>query len=117
MEQRDTWYKAEVIAQIIGAIFIPFALFYVGAQYEAQQDLKRQSESRVNRLTSLIEHLSSSSPRERKLAFAIANYLMAQKQLPEKASGVLAIAATLEEDQDAKETIDFKAVIQEEPKN
>ena len=75
-EERDAWSKAEVISSIIGGIFLPLIVWYVGHSLEQQQarsdaeqlELDRQQaedQLRTERAISLLGYLSSENDRER----------------------------------------------------
>ncbi|MEM9482474.1 MAG: hypothetical protein AAGA83_02165 [Cyanobacteria bacterium P01_F01_bin.116] len=118
MEPRDIWSKAEITAQVISAIFLPVALLFVGRIYDHREQERQQLEDNANRLTALIDHLSSDVPRERKLAITVTNYLANQGQLPEELVPVVTLVAIADEDQQvadsARETLTTAAQQQPE---
>ncbi|MEM1241012.1 MAG: hypothetical protein AAGI45_14310 [Cyanobacteria bacterium P01_H01_bin.26] len=104
MEARDNWSKVEIVAQVISAIFLPVALLVVGRIYDVRQNQQQQLEDNANRLTSLIDHLSSEVPRERELAITVTHYLAAQGQLPEELVPVVTLVAIDDENQQVAES-------------
>ena len=104
MEARDNWSKVEIIAQVISAVFLPLALLIVGRIYDHRVQEQQQLEDNANRLTALIDHLSSEHPRERQLAITVTNYLANQGQLPEELVPVVTLVAIDDEDQQVSES-------------
>lgn len=94
-EQRDFWSKLEIASSIIGGVFLPLMVWYVGGELEAQQDEAAEEQLRADRAISLLGYMGSENPRQRLLAAKTAEYLLDQNQLPEELwLAFLEIAAT-----------------------
>lgn len=94
-EQRDFWGKLEIASSIIGGIFLPLMIWWVGSELEnqeresdqAQLELDReQSESQLkaDRALAMLDLLTDANPQKRLLAAKTAEYLNESNQLPEE---------------------------------
>lgn len=91
-EPRDNWSKAEIFfgAMVgIGGVAVPLVLALFGARISASQDETARVIRHSERLTSLIDPLSSDNPRKRSLASEVAGYLAQHGELPPELIPVL----------------------------
>ena len=79
---KDRWEKIEIIGSVIGGVLIPVAIFLAGFVISMADQESAKTKAQADRLTELIEHLSSDNQKEQQIAVEVANYLAEKKQLP-----------------------------------
>ena len=99
-DSRDGWAKFEIAARAFAAVGLPLIVGLLGYWHnQSEQDANRRDlalrdsiaaqDRRADRLTGLIEHLSSDNPRRRLMAIRVAEQFSLRNQLPPEIVPVL----------------------------
>ncbi len=76
--------------EIISKLLLPLVIAVLGIVYNIVQERHNQEQLAANRATSLMKHLVSKNPEERKLAIVVITHLAAKKQVsPELAASLI----------------------------
>jgi hypothetical protein len=116
-EKRDGWSKLDIITKAVAGILLPVIILIVGhwltvqqqkanearlqQQKEADQatrDQQREAEQaqrNADRISTYLNHLASTNPKERKLALQVMSYLADNNQFPKELVG--AVIASLDD--------------------
>jgi reverse gyrase len=84
-KSNDGWYKTEVVVRMvrmIGTLLIPLVIFYIGTKIQEQQDNADKEQRDSDRITRLLQSLSSENERERRLAISFSRYLADSGKFP-----------------------------------
>ncbi len=79
---KDRWDKFQVIVAAFGGVLIPLAIFLAGVFISDAERDNATASLQAERLTDLIEHLSSNNPKQQLIAAEVAGYLAKAGQLP-----------------------------------
>jgi hypothetical protein len=118
-EPRDKWSKAEVVSKAVGGILLPVILLYVGNLYTSRQeaantarlehDQKRELAQRnADRVTTFLNHLSSTNPTERKLTLQVISYLAQANEFPEE---LLTVVISSVDDKDPEVSLEGSSAL------
>lgn len=82
----DGWAKADILARILitllASILIPILIFYLGNRISEQQRVDNEKRRNLDRVTTLLKHLSSNDESEMVLAMKVCEHLVKEKQFP-----------------------------------
>ena len=95
---KDNWEKFQIIGGVLAGVLVPIAIFLAGLAISSADRDNAQIASQAQRLTELIDHLSSDNKKEQLIAVEVANYLAETKQLPDVLVPSLTRIATHSED-------------------
>lgn len=94
---KDRWEKVEIIGGVLGGVLVPVAIFLAGLVISIADHESAKTKAQAERLTELIQHLSSDNQKEQQIAVEVANYLAEKKQLPDVLVPTLTRIATQSE--------------------
>lgn len=80
---KDRWEKFEIIGGVLGGVLVPVAIFGAGYFISLADQENAKVHAQAERLTELIEYLSSDKTKEQQIAVEVANYLAEKKELPD----------------------------------
>lgn len=79
---KDSWDKVEIIGGVLGGVMIPIAIFLTGLVISNADKDNAETKAQAERLTELIDHLSSDNSKKQQIAVEVTSFLAKNDQLP-----------------------------------
>ena len=78
------WQKLDILGRFAGAILLPIAIWFATTLYTSHQKEAELAQRNADRVASLLNHLASNNPKERKLSLEVLVYLSENNQMPDE---------------------------------